>query len=215
MAERGETGVAERLGPDDWAEGRAGRARGGWPGRCGGGARRGTLGVSKGSFYWHFANAGRWSRQPWCIWEAGTERVIARLESLDEPVARMRTLLDLAFGDAENAAISFRLISEVDDPLVGAVVRRVSRRRLEFMQEVLRELGQPEEEARRRVLAAYGGYLGLAALVRIGAADEVPGSLVDLAMASWASPRPPPHDDDAPHQGDAPRESAPGVTSSR
>ncbi|MEV6156081.1 TetR/AcrR family transcriptional regulator [Nonomuraea sp. NPDC052129] len=189
MAERGKRGVAERLGPDDWARAALAALAEGGLGAVAVEPVAVRLGVSKGSFYWHFANRRALVEAALAHWEAGTERVIARLESLDEPVARMRTLLDLAFGDAENAAISFRLISEVDDPLVGEVVRRVSRRRLDFMQEVLRELGQPEEEARRRVLAAYGGYLGLAALVRIGAVDEVPGSLVDLAMAELGLPQ--------------------------
>ncbi|WP_308016250.1 TetR/AcrR family transcriptional regulator [Nonomuraea aurantiaca] len=188
MAERDKRGTAERLGPDDWARAALAALAEGGLGAVAVEPVAVRLGVSKGSFYWHFANRRALVEAALAQWEAGTERVIARLESLDEPVTRMRTLLDLAFGDAENAAISFRLISEVDDPLVGEVVRRVSRRRLDFMQEVLRELGQPEGEARRRVLAAYGGYLGLAALVRIGAADEVPGSLVDLAMAELGLP---------------------------
>ncbi|MEU8144493.1 TetR/AcrR family transcriptional regulator [Nonomuraea sp. NPDC048901] len=188
MAERGKRAVAERLGPDDWARAALAALAEGGLGAVAVEPVAVRLGVSKGSFYWHFANRRALVEAALAHWEAGTERVIARLESLDEPVARMRTLLDLAFGDAENAAISFRLISEVDDPLVGEVVRRVSRRRLDFMQDVLRELGQPEEEARRRVLAAYSGYLGLAALVRIGAVDEVPGSLVDLAMAELGLP---------------------------
>lgn len=180
--------MGERLGPDDWARAALAALAEGGLGAVAVEPVAVRLGVSKGSFYWHFANRRALVEAALAYWEAGTERIIARLEALDEPVARMRTLLDLAFGDAENAAISFRLISEVDDPLVGDVVRRVSRRRLAFMQDVLRQLGQPEEEARRRVLAAYGGYLGLAALVRIGAVDEVPGSLVDLAMAELGLP---------------------------
>ena len=169
-------------GPRWWRLRRAGWAPWRWS------RSRVRLGVSKGSFYWHFANRRSLVEAALARWEAETEQVIARLEALDEPVARMRALLDLAFGDEQDAAISFRLISEADDPLVGEVVRRVSDRRLRYMQDVLRELGQPEEEARRRVLAAYGTYLGLAALMRIGAVDELPGALVDLAMAELGLP---------------------------
>ena len=178
----------ERLGPDDWARAALVALAEGGLSAVAVEPVAVRLGVSKGSFYWHFTNRRSLLEAALARWEAGTEQIIARLGLLDEPVARMRALLDLAFGDEQDAAISFRLISEVDDPLVGEVVRRVSERRLGFMQDVLRELGQSREEARKRVLAAYGTYLGLAALVRIGAVDEVPGSLVDLALAELGLP---------------------------
>jgi AcrR family transcriptional regulator len=180
--------VVERLGPDDWARAALVALAEGGLGAVAVEPVAVRLGVSKGSFYWHFANRRSLVEAALARWEDETEQVIARLEMLDEPVARMRALLDLAFGDEQDAAISFRLISEADDPLVGEVVRRVSDRRLRYMRNVLRELGQPEEEARRRVLAAYGTYLGLAALMRIGAVDEMPGALVDLAMAELGLP---------------------------
>ncbi|MEU4228427.1 helix-turn-helix domain-containing protein [Nonomuraea sp. NPDC026600] len=178
----------ERLGPDDWARAALVALAEGGLGAVAVEPVAVRLGVSKGSFYWHFANRRSLVEAALARWEDETEQVIARLEALDEPVARMRALLDLAFGDEQDAAISFRLISEADDPLVGEVVRRVSDRRLRYMRNVLRELGQSEEEARRRVLAAYGTYLGLAALMRIGAVDEMPGALVDLAMAELGLP---------------------------
>ncbi|MET7334183.1 TetR/AcrR family transcriptional regulator [Nonomuraea sp. NPDC005650] len=148
------------------------------------------LGVSKGSFYWHFPNRQALVEAALERWEAGTDEVIARLEPVPDPVERMRTLLEWAFGDGRDAAISFRLISEVDDPAagpvvgpkVGAVVRRVSERRLAFMRAVLEEVGQPPDEAARRALTAYGGYLGLAALARIGAVAQVPEDLAGHAL---------------------------------
>ncbi|SEF54344.1 DNA-binding transcriptional regulator, AcrR family [Nonomuraea solani] len=140
------------------------------------------LGVSKGSFYWHFANRRALVEAALARWEAWTEEVIAGLEGVPDPVVRMRTLLEQAFGDAQDAAISFRLISEADDPVVGAVARRVSERRLAYMRRTLEEAGQRPEEAARRVLAGYGTYLGLAALVRVGAVAEVPPDLVEVAM---------------------------------
>ncbi|MEU6781174.1 TetR/AcrR family transcriptional regulator [Nonomuraea angiospora] len=137
------------------------------------------LGVSKGSFYWHFPNRQALVEAALRRWEAGTEEIIARLEPVPDPAERMRTLLEWAFGDGRDAAVSFRLISEADDPVVGPVVRRVSERRLAFMRAVLEEVGQPPDEAARRALTAYGGYLGLAALARIGAVTESPKDLAE------------------------------------
>ncbi|QFY07003.1 TetR family transcriptional regulator [Nonomuraea phyllanthi] len=151
------------------------------------------LGVSKGSFYWHFPNRQALVEAALERWEAETEAVIAGLERLRDPVERMRVLMERAFGDGRDAAISFRLISEVDDAAtgagsatasgVGAVVRRVSERRLAYIRAALEEAGQAPEEAARRALAAYAGYLGLAALARIGVAADGAGHLADLAMA--------------------------------
>ncbi|WP_188194577.1 TetR/AcrR family transcriptional regulator [Nonomuraea sp. SYSU D8015] len=145
------------------------------------------LGVSKGSFYWHFPNRQALVEAALKRWEEETEQIIAGLDKVADPVARMRALLELAFGDGRDAAVSFRLISAVDDPAVGpmvsAVARRVSERRLAYMQAVLEQAGRPPEEARRRVLAAYGGYLGLAALARVGVAPEPPHDLIDTAMS--------------------------------
>ncbi|NUW40639.1 TetR/AcrR family transcriptional regulator [Nonomuraea rhodomycinica] len=140
------------------------------------------LGVSKGSFYWHFANRRALVEAALRRWEADTERVISGLERIPEPAERMRALLERAFGDPRDAAVSFRLISEADDPLVGEVARRVSSRRLAYMEEILRQAGRPAEEARGLAVSAYGKYLGLAALVRVGALDEPPAS-VDSATA--------------------------------
>ena len=146
------------------------------------------LGVSKGSFYWHFQNRRALVEAALRRWEAATEQIIAGLHEVRDPVARMRTLLELAFGDGHDAAISFRLISEADDPLVAGVARRVSERRMGYMRAILEEVGQSPEEADRRVLAAYGGYLGLAALARIGVLPEVPPHLAEQAMTELGLP---------------------------
>jgi hypothetical protein len=90
---------------------------------------------------------------------------------------------ELALDEPTDAAISFWLISGADDPAVAEVARRVTDRRMAVMQDALRSLGQSEEEARSRVVAAYGGYLGIAALVRIGAIDAAPDTYVDQALA--------------------------------
>ncbi|GAA4531785.1 MULTISPECIES: TetR/AcrR family transcriptional regulator [Nonomuraea] len=172
-----------RLSADDWAEAALAALAEGGVAAVAVEPVAARLGVSKGSFYWHFANRRALLEAALRRWEAQTERVIARLEDVADPLERMRVLLERAFGEGRDAAIAFRLISEADDPLVGEVARQVSERRLAYMEGVLRELGLPRQEARRRVLAAYGGYLGVAALVRIGTIREMPDDLAGLAMA--------------------------------
>ena len=140
------------------------------------------LGVSKGSFYWHFANRNALVEAALQLWESETDQVIDELGRIADPAARMRTLLELAFGDQRDAAISFRLISAADDPLAGAVARRVTAKRLDAMRAALEELGQPADEAMDRVVAGYSSYLGIAALLRIGAIEAAPADIVGRAL---------------------------------
>lgn len=140
------------------------------------------LGVSKGSFYWHFANRQALVEAALAFWEAGTEEIIAALEAIADPAERMRTLMGLAFGDQHDASISFRLISAADDPAVARVARRVTVRRLGVMQAALEQLGQSPEEARDRVVAGYSSYLGIAALLRLGAIDRAPDAIIRQAL---------------------------------
>ncbi|MFI9554942.1 TetR/AcrR family transcriptional regulator [Nonomuraea endophytica] len=141
------------------------------------------LGVSKGSFYWHFANRRALVEAALAFWERETEQIIRSLEKIPDPRERLRTLLELAFADAVEAAVSFRLISEADDPAVAEVARRVNERRLAFMTATVAETGIGDEAAERRVLAGYASYLGVAALRRLGIMHEDTAALVNLALA--------------------------------
>lgn len=169
-----------RLSADDWAEAALAALAEGGVAAVAVEPVAARLGVSKGSFYWHFANRRALLEAALRRWEAQTEQVIARLDGVEDPQERMRTLLERAFGQGRDAAVAFRLISEADDPVVGEVARRVTGRRLDYMEGVLREAGVPE--ARRRVLSAYAGYVGLAALVRMGTISELPDGLAERAM---------------------------------
>ena len=109
------------------------------------------LGVSKGSFYWHFANRQALVDAALGLWEEETGAIIAALKEVGDPAARLRALLDLAFSSPHDAAVSLRLVGEADERGVAAVARRVSERRLAFMREALEELGQPPEVAAERL----------------------------------------------------------------
>lgn len=141
------------------------------------------LGTTKGSFYWHFRSRDALVDAALARWEQDTDKAIAELDRIADPAVRMRTLLEVSMTDPADAAISFNLISAADDPRIAETARRVSERRLGYMQAILEELGTPSHLARRRVVAGYGIYLGVAALRRIGAGDERPTDLMDQVLA--------------------------------
>ncbi|MFI6483966.1 TetR/AcrR family transcriptional regulator [Nonomuraea sp. NPDC050663] len=140
------------------------------------------LGVSKGSFYWHFTNRQALVEAALQRWETSTGEIIGFLEEIPDPAARLRALLELAFSDPRDASVSLRLVGAADDPAVAEVARRVSQRRLGYIAAALEQLGHPPQAARDRALSAYSGYLGLAALLRIGAVTEVPPNAVEEVL---------------------------------
>ncbi|TDD35844.1 TetR/AcrR family transcriptional regulator [Actinomadura sp. KC06] len=181
-------GNVTRLTADDWARAALDALAGGGLAAVAVEPLAVRLGATKGSFYWHFRNRRALLEAALALWERDTETVIAELDEIGDPARRMRTLLEGALSDPVDAGISFRLISEADDPVVAEVARRVSVRRLGYMQASLERLGVPPGLARRRVVAGYGIYLGIAALRRIGATDEPPASFIDQAMTEMGIP---------------------------
>jgi AcrR family transcriptional regulator len=150
-----------RLGRDDWARAAlAALAEGGLAAVVVESLAE-RLGTTKGSFYWHFADREALVRAALELWEREhTVEVIERLREIPDPAARLRRLFELAFGGDVGGALSVALYSDAGNHLVGPVLERVSRRRVEFMTEVFAELGFPRATARHRALAAYTAYVG-------------------------------------------------------
>ena len=143
------------------------------------------LGVTKGSFYWHFENRDALLKAALERWEKeATEAVIAALNLISDPRERLRQGLAFAttedpldggasgteiyFSDALELAIS----DAADDPLVRPVLRRVSERRIDYLEECYRALRFPPAEARHHALFVYAAYVGTLRLAR-----EAPGRL--------------------------------------
>jgi AcrR family transcriptional regulator len=118
------------------------------------------LGTTKGSFYWHFSGRDALLQAALAHWErVETEAVIALGDTHPDRLDRMRTLLTVAL-EPPGASVELALQPTADHPLVAPVLRRVTRRRLEYLGATFRDLGFAAEEAGRRSLLAYTAYLG-------------------------------------------------------
>ena len=150
-----------RLSPEDWAQAALDRI-----------AEQGVaavaveplarrLGVTKGSFYWHFP-----SREALLVaalerWEqVEQEEVFGQLEAIPDPGQRLRALFDLVAHEARSHIIYSELLKALDHPVVKPVIERVSARRLEYLTASFRQAGLNRSDARHRARLAYAAYVG-------------------------------------------------------
>ena len=124
------------------------------------------LGVTKGGFYWHFADRGALLERVLDEWERTlVDDVITRVDhDATEPAARLRRLFDLAnvFAKSDHGPALELTIRDWArrDKAVAKRLRRVDSRRMAYMRELFRELGLPDDEAEARSMLAFSLFVG-------------------------------------------------------
>ena len=120
-----------------------------------------ALGVTRGSFYWHFDSRDELVLAALELWEREhSDDVLAAAEEIADPRERLRALF--ARASAKPPSILVQLLRASDDPLVAPVLARVAERRLAFLARAYRETGMPRAQAEHEALLAYTSYLGSA-----------------------------------------------------
>jgi AcrR family transcriptional regulator len=119
------------------------------------------LGVSKGGFYWHFADRQALLDEALDSWEqAGTDDVIARIEGgPGDPAAKLRELFALAPSADFAVELAIRDWSR-RDALVAARLRRIDDRRMEFLRSLFGALSSDDDDAEARTMLAYSLLIG-------------------------------------------------------
>jgi AcrR family transcriptional regulator len=123
-------------------------------------ARR--LGVTKGSFYWHFKNREALLQATLNRWEADDERELQlHVSSAGErPRERLGALFRWVSGEAQAHRIYAALLQALDHPLVKPTMTRVSRRRMDFLESAFRQAGLGDAAAQHRARLTYAAYVG-------------------------------------------------------
>jgi AcrR family transcriptional regulator len=123
-------------------------------------ARR--IGVSRGSFYWHFSDLGTFHARVIEHWrQVATEAIIADIERHQARKERLEALLRRAFGDASKLDIRMRSWAD-NNAQAARALSNVDRRRQEYIRQLLVEAGVAVSLAATRAQLLYWTYLGAA-----------------------------------------------------
>ena len=128
-----------------------------------------TLKVSRGSFYWHFADVEAFHAAILERWrQIAYENIVAELDGTAEQ--RMRTLLNRAFRVDSPLERAVRAWATAQ-PKAKAMVESVDARRMDYIQSLLVEAGLDPARAALRTRILYWTYLG-----NVLSADRLPSA---------------------------------------
>lgn len=154
--------MTKRLSPQTWIDAAlATLAREGFEALKGDILAR-KLGVSRGSFYWHFEDIQVFHAHVIQYWQqVATEAIIADVELQLGADKRLEALLRRAFGDGTNLEVGMRAWAD-NNEMAERAVHQIDRRRRRYIEKLLRELGLPAPLATVRARVLYWAYLGAA-----------------------------------------------------
>lgn len=119
------------------------------------------LGVTKGSFYWHFRTREALLNAALERWEQyGEHEIISPIEQMPDPRERLPELFRRVAHELQAHRVYAALLKALDHAQVVPVIARVSERRLDFLTATYREAGMPPAEALNRARLTYAAYVG-------------------------------------------------------
>ena len=136
------------------------------------------LGVTKGSFYWHFKGRSALLAAALARWEQrATTETMAGLDAVADSRRRLELMLDAASRPPRSRSLYAALAEASEDPIVRRVLNRVASARIGYLELCYSNLGLSPTLARSHAVFAYAAYRGLLQL-----AHEAPAAL----PADWS-----------------------------
>jgi AcrR family transcriptional regulator len=121
-----------------------------------------AMGVSRGSFYWHFADISAFHAAILKYWrDIAAEQIIAGVEAAAGAENPLAALLRRVFGERLTLENAVRTWASVD-PAAHAAVQAIDRRRLGYVEGLMTQSGLTTDVARARAQILYWAFLGFA-----------------------------------------------------
>jgi AcrR family transcriptional regulator len=121
-----------------------------------------AMGVSRGSFYWHFKDIGAFHAAILERWrEVAAEQIIANVEAASAHENPLPVLLRRTFGGRPVLEVAVRAWA-LHDPVARAALQALDRRRLNYVASLFVRSGLPPAAAAARAQIFYWAFLGFA-----------------------------------------------------
>jgi AcrR family transcriptional regulator len=131
------------------------------------------LGVTKGSFYWHFHGRSELLAAALARWEQrATTDAMRGLDAVSDDRRRLELMLDAALQPPRSRSLYAALAEAADDPAVRRVLERIASMRIAYLERCYRNLGLSPARGKSYAVLAYAAYRGLLQL-----AHEAPAAL--------------------------------------
>jgi len=122
-------------------------------------ARR--MGITKGSFYWHFSGRESLLEQALIRWEEHDSRNLnTALGEIDHPRDRLESFFRHVVKEKLTHEVYSELCAAAGHPQVEPVLERVAERRMKHLAAAFEELGMDPVIARNQARLTYSVYLG-------------------------------------------------------
>jgi len=124
------------------------------------------LGVTKGSFYWHFKNRNALITSLLAFWEDIEVKYISEYkQSYEDPQVFLKEALNILIADETNRRVFLHLSNHLGDHEVKSAYEHAVIRRLDLFSEAYAQMGMSKKPAKEKALSTYCGYFGLIKLI--------------------------------------------------
>jgi AcrR family transcriptional regulator len=139
------------------------------------------LNVSRGSFYWHFADIADFRTQLLAAWQdATTDQVIRDLDARATGPGGLKLLLQRTMRPGRSLERAVRAWA-AEDPEAAAAITAMDARRLARVETLLTDAGVPADRAPARAAFLYWAYLGQSVVMDPRHNTIPPEALDDIA----------------------------------
>ncbi len=120
-----------------------------------------VLGVSRGSFYWHFQNIEDFETSVLKRWQQlTTDSIIAEMETLESAEQRLATLVRTSLSAKTRLERAVRCWA-IDKKSVARFVSRIDVKRMEYVRQLLVAIGGDHDDVGMRAQVLYWASVGM------------------------------------------------------